>query len=974
MPSFGWLHITDLHRGMSFQGCLWPNIEKEFFKDLEEMYARSGPIHIVFFSGDLAQTGLKTEFQKLNDTLSRVYKRLSSLGSNPIFVSVPGNHDLVRPDQSDPAAKRLAEWNTDSSVSANCWTDANSPVRKLIKRCFHNYTRWEKQHGFPRPNSTCRGIFPGDFAATVDCGGFRVGVIGLNTAFLQTSDGDFEGKMAISVEQLRSVCGENFTDWFDQHSFCFLMTHHPPGWLNRESQQEYAGEIAIPGRFVAHLCGHMHDPSNIVNSIGGALDQRLWQGAALFGLEFFDGKIERRHGYTLGAIQLSDHAGKLRLWPRMAAKHQAGHWHMIRDPSASLEPDEGTHSREVAINLIAIVPARKKVFRVLLLSTDVDLKSVRKAVAGHLQKSLGVEVSESLNGDLKDYSLVVLLQAWRWDGGAVADTWERAYSNSRVCFLSDPESDWPPFRLVEVQENGRIAAFRTELIEFQMFRGPEQLPELVGALVTEKLQAVAGSQTAGLKTWERSYLEFRIPAWRSGRTALSQPHLFDAAVAKELYQPDLYTPLDGIAKNWYRGEEGRPIKTEPKRRERSHLAHTQARVRLAKWMTVLQLPRIALIGAPGGGKTIFLTRIAAAIGSACLGRVVEFEPDLDIEKLRIDNLPVPVVIEATRISQRDPSKITALLDVIADELASAGTQRLDLSTIESGLQEGRYFVLIDALDEIADASKRSRTLTLLKGAAELYPRSRMLLTTRSARYTGRLRFDPEFESVEVAPLEQDQIKELCANWSRHRHRDNEYNSTLMNAVSGLADKVEPSQQDQALTENPLMLTAICMVFERYRSLPDDRGRLCELLIEDLCRSRQSEDGDRGWKLDEAGKKDLLQRIALAMQEQGAQTWPFEKAVDIALQLVPKTDDSPRDRAKRYVDWAADHTGILRFQEVSDDQEQIRFWHRLFREYLSANRIAQEDTTADQKVTDLWDHGRLTDPFWGDVIRACIGNN
>ena len=87
-----------------------------------------------------------------------------------------------------------------------------------------------------------------------------------------------------------------------------------------------------------------------------------------------------------------------------------------------------------------------------------------------------------------------------------------------------------------------------------------------------------------------------------------------------------------------------------------------------------------------------------------------------------------------------------------------------------------------------------------------------------------------------------------------------------------------------------------------------------------------------------------------------------------LEMVPTTEISRYDRAKRYVDWAAEHTGILRFQEATNDKEQIRFWHRLFREYLSANRLAQEDTTAEQKISKLWDQGRLIEPFWEDVVR------
>src|SRR4030095_262565 len=114
--------------------------------------------------------------------------------------------------------------------------------------------------------------------------------------------------------------------------------------------------------------------------------------------------------------------------------------------------------------------------------------------------------------------------------------------------------------------------------------------------------------------------------------------------------------------------------------------------------------------------------------------------------------------------------------------------------------------------------------------------------------------------------------------------------------------------------------------------PDDRGRLCELLVDDLCRSRNSEDAERGWKLDDATKKDLLQRIALGMQEVGSQTWPVSRAIQIAMTLVPTGDRFGQQRAKKYLDWAADHTGLLRFQEDPKDEEHIRFWHRLFREY------------------------------------------
>ena len=544
----------------------------------------------------------------------------------------------------------------------------------------------------------------------------------------------------------------------------------------------------------------------------------------------------------------------------------------------------------------------------------------------------------------------------------------------RFSFIADENGDWPPRKFIEIGEDSKVREFRSQLKEPTLFSRPENLPELVSAQVTEFWRTQLGDDDLGLKPWERTYLEFRLPAWVSGRTAISRPHLFNPQDAKELYQPDLYTTLDGISPLWERGKNGNPrrrSKVQKAANEARDLRepHSEPRVRLARWLSVLEIPRIALVGAPGGGKTIFLTRLAAAFGHACLGRSVDFEPELNIDALRKDfGLPIPIVLEATRINDQAITDLNALLTVMGNEVGAAVTSKPSNAELETGLKLGRYFLLVDALDEIPDAMRRSGVLTLIKGIANAYGHTRMLLTTRSARYTGELRFGPELETIHVAPLNQTQVQQLCSNWTIQRRRDDEYRSALMSAVSGLGDQVSASNEDQGLTENPLMLTAICMVFERYRSLPDDRGRLCDLLIEDLCRSRHSEDSVKGWKLDEAGKKDLLQRIALSMQQQGAQSWPVSRAIDIATQLVPTSDKALMDRAKRYVDWAADHTGILRFQEGKDGEEQIRFWHRIFREYLSANQLAQEDTTAGEKISRLWNEKRLSDPFWEDVVR------
>jgi hypothetical protein len=989
MTKLSWLHLTDLHRGMHAQSTIWPNIEDQFFQDLTKLHDICGPWDLLFFSGDLVQSGSSKEYAAFTITMKRLYAHLETLGSNPVLLTVPGNHDLERPKTDNAQTLLLSQWEKQPEVREQFWKKGTSPYRTIINKSLKNYTEWCKTHPFPRPKSEITGRLPGDFSAVVEKDGLSIGVVGLNTTFLQLNSGDFKGRLALNAEQFVDACGEQFNDWFKSRDFAFLMTHQPPDWLDKESQISLNSQIYVPNRFISHIYGHMHEHHSYTINHGGGQSRRNWQGTSLFGLEFVgtERTVERRHGYSAGNILVNSSEAELRLWPRSAEKHQDGHWHIVPDKSVSLENDEGLPAEkfQLPIRITKIseiakilekpeVRIKESTFKVKLYSTDFDLEDIRRNISEHLERSIGVEIIKDDIGDDDSSDIAILVQGWRWENGESVQEWKQNISSKKLAFIVSESSDWPPFRLTESNEIENIKSFRSTLDHPTVFNSVALLPELIGEEVTRIIQDASGNSSLGLKAWERAYLDFRLPAWKSGRTAVSRVHLFDTESAEELYQPDLYVGLDGIAENWYCNTSGQPEKIKQKKRQKSGFIETspqKRRVPLAKWLSTPELPRLVLVGAPGGGKTVFLTRIAATLANACLGRPVDIEPDFDVGSLRdiCGSLPIPVVIEATRFTGSDSIDVNYLVDIIASEIACHGI-RPDPTEIYNGLKEARYLLLIDALDEIAGSENRINLLNLLKGIAtrDVFPNTRMLMTTRSARYTGSLRFAPELETVVVSPLDDSQVQQLCTNWATHRQRNEEYRANLMSAVSGLANNVSSSPQDQAITENPLMLTAICMVFERYRSLPDDRGRLCDLLIDDLCRSRLSEDAQRRWKLDDAGKKDLLQRIALTMQQEGLQTLPYERAIEIALENVPQNDEFRRNKATKYLDWSADHTGLLKFQQSEDGKEHIRFWHRLFREYLCAHQLAQIDTTASEKISDLWDSGRLTNPFWEDVIR------
>jgi hypothetical protein len=359
MSSLGWLHLSDFHQGLSGQAGLWPNVREQVFDDLRKLHDLCGPWQVVFFSGDLTQKGDTEEFKRVSSTLVQLWDRLKDLGSSPMLLAVPGNHDLVRPSARQAEVRLLSYWEDESEVREEFWRDAASDYRGVVDGAFANYLAWWQSHPLPRPESFTPGLLPGDFAATIEIDGARVGVLGLNTAFLQLGVGPYRGKLAVGTAQFQQACGGDGAAWARSHDACFLLSHHPPDWLSPSGQQILNGEIASPGRFAAHLFGHMHEGRSQTLCINGVPPSRYWQAYSLFGLETYDNGSERRHGFSAGQIRFAGGRVSVRLWPRSAVRRPEGFWRLVPDVSAfDLADDNGTRPEElITVEPVGRMPA-----------------------------------------------------------------------------------------------------------------------------------------------------------------------------------------------------------------------------------------------------------------------------------------------------------------------------------------------------------------------------------------------------------------------------------------------------------------------------------------------------------------------------------------------------------------------------------------------------------------------------------------
>lgn len=350
--SFSWIHLTDLHFGLRGQKFLWPNLREAFFQDLAELHSRSGPWHAVLFTGDLVQQGSSDEFNEMQkQVLDRLWQELTRLGSGgAVLLPVPGNHDLVRPDpkSDDPAIDVLLDSDRFSSVSNKFWGNASGAYRAVVDKAFAPYSEWWKTTPY-RPENVTNGILPGDFSCSITTGKYKVGLVGLNTAFLQLNGGNYKGKLTWDVRQLHAVCEGAIDDWVMGHTVCILLTHQGPEWLTPDSRKHGESEIAPAGRFAMHLFGHMHETSISYSRIGGSPNTtRLYQGSSVFGMERFGEppKEVRNHGYAVGRIVFDADKATLRIWPRAATDHpQGAGWRYVPDiHNAVLENDHGTAS------------------------------------------------------------------------------------------------------------------------------------------------------------------------------------------------------------------------------------------------------------------------------------------------------------------------------------------------------------------------------------------------------------------------------------------------------------------------------------------------------------------------------------------------------------------------------------------------------------------------------------------------------
>lgn len=358
--AFRWLHFSDLHVGQAGQDRLWPRASTLLLDDLETAHLKTGGFDCLVFSGDLVQKGADREFDEFDKVLDAILGRLGDLGVRPPVITVPGNHDIARPDSLNAYARTLANYWNEPELREGMWKEDQGYL-SFLASVFKNYTDWRAraiERGI-HIKPTLEGILPGDSSYLLNTAAGRVGLIGLNSTWLQLGGGDYNGQLHVDAKQLHAITDQNPDEWSRQNDLNLLVTHQPSSWLHADSPASWDADLNPAGRFDLHLFGHMHQPEIMSFASGGGRARRNVQAASLFGLETFGAGHTRIQGYSANQITVGNESRSFVHWPRKLIPVTGGRMKLVPDSHQDIDESTGALSIPYTVERRAVARSDK---------------------------------------------------------------------------------------------------------------------------------------------------------------------------------------------------------------------------------------------------------------------------------------------------------------------------------------------------------------------------------------------------------------------------------------------------------------------------------------------------------------------------------------------------------------------------------------------------------------------------------------
>jgi len=213
---------------------------------------------------------------------------------------------------------------------------------------------------------------------------------------------------------------------------------------------------------------------------------------------------------------------------------------------------------------------------------------------------------------------------------------------------------------------------------------------------------------------------------------------------------------------------------------------------------IKQENHLILIGASGSGKSTAMQYLVHQLAEEALEN--------------LSNCLIPVIIELNKYRGEDSSQI------VSRGFLDQGFS-IDSAFIKDLLDEGRFFIILDGLNEIK-AEFREKAIQEILTLIQFYQKTKILVSSREISYAHEF----PLKEVYLEQLDREDIIEFMGVYfekmgkPRYQARHRYY---------------EMSLEIKEIARNPLMLTMIVNLIVAMKSLPENRGELFRIFVDGI---------------------------------------------------------------------------------------------------------------------------------------------